>query len=131
MVSSAALTRVDWRSIADAQAGMVARGQVLALGISPMQARAYVDTGRWWRVLPGVYATFTGPITAHGRVWAALLYAGRDAAASHGTALCLWGLTDEAPAVFDVVVPGSRRVLPSQACASIGEERSTEPMHSP
>jgi len=131
VVSSAALTRVDWLSITDAQAGMVAHGQVLALGVSPMQARAYVDTGRWRRVLPGVYATFTGPITAHGRVWAALLYAGRDAAASHGTALCLWGLTDEAPAVFDVVVPGSRRVLPSQACASIGEERSTEPMHSP
>jgi len=111
VVSSAALTRVDWRSIADAQAGMVARGQVLALGISPMQARAYVDTGRWRRVLPGVYATFTGPISAHGRVWAALLYAGRDAAASHGTALWLWGLTDEAPAVIDVVVPESRRVL--------------------
>ena len=111
MVSSAALTRVDWRSIADAQAGMVARGQVLALGISPMQARAYVDTGRWRRVLPGVYATFTGPISAHGRVWAALLYAGRDAAASHGTALWLSGLTDEAPAVIDVVVPESRRVL--------------------
>ena len=60
MVSSAALTRVDWRSMADAQAGMVSRGQLLALGISPMQARAHVGTGRWRRVLPGVYATFTG-----------------------------------------------------------------------
>ena len=33
------------------------------------------------------------------------------AAASHGTALWLWKLADEAPGVVDVVVPESRRVL--------------------
>ena len=112
VVSSAALTRVDWRSIADAQAGMVAAGRSLRWASARCRQGRHVDTGRWRRVLPGVYATFTGPISAHGRVWAALLYAGRDAAASHGTALWLWGLTDEAPAVIDVVVPESRRVLP-------------------
>ena len=84
----------------------------------------HVDTGRWRRVLPGVYATFTGPISAHGRVWAALLYAGRDAAASHGTALWLWELTDEAPAVIDVVVPESRRVLAQPGCAHPSAKRA-------
>ena len=61
---------------------------------------------------PGVYATFTGMVDPVGRVWAAVLYAGRGAAASHGTALWLGRLVDEPPAVVDVVVPESRRVLP-------------------
>jgi very-short-patch-repair endonuclease len=76
-----------------------------------MQAKAYLTTGRWQRMLPGVYATFTGPIGTHSRIWAAILYAGAGAAASHGTALWLWQILDDAPTVIDVVVPESRRVL--------------------
>ncbi len=81
------------------------------LGLSAAEARADVNTGRWQRIFPGAYATFTGPIGFHSRVWAALLYAGRRAAASHRTALWLWRLVDEAPTVIDGVVPESRRVL--------------------
>ena len=111
MPRSPALRNADWAAIAELQSGVISRGQLLDLGLSATQAKADVNTGRWQRVFPGVYATFTGPIGIHSHVWAALLYAGGGAAASQGTALWLWKLADEPPAVVDVVVPESRRVL--------------------
>ncbi len=62
-------------------------------------------------MLPGVYATFTGPVGTFRRVWAAILYAGPGAACSHGTALWLWKVLEDPPTVIDIVVPESRRVL--------------------
>ena len=110
MPASPALRRVGWMAIAELQGGIISRGQLLDLDLTSAQAKSDISTGRWRPMLPGVYATFTGPIGAQSRVWAAILYAGRGAAASHGTALWLWKLADEAPAVIDVVVPESRRV---------------------
>jgi hypothetical protein len=83
----------------------------MELGLSPMQAKAYINNGRWQRMLPGVYATFTGPVGTFRRVWAAILYAGPGAAASHGTALWLWKVIDDPPTVIDVIVPELRKVL--------------------
>jgi hypothetical protein len=112
MPPSPALRRVGWAAIAEFQSGVISRRQLIELGLSPMQAKADINTGRWQRMLPGVYATFTGPIDTPARIWAAILYAGPGAAASHGTALWLWKLKDEPPSVIDVVVPESRKVLP-------------------
>jgi hypothetical protein len=111
MPPSPALRRVGWAAVAELQAGIITRGQLMELGLSPMQAKAYINNGRWQRMLPGVYATFTGPVGTLCRVWAAILYAGPGAAASHGTALWLWKVIDDPPAVIDVIVPESRRVL--------------------
>jgi very-short-patch-repair endonuclease len=82
------------------------------LGLSAAEARADVNTGKWQRIFPGVYATFTGPMNSLGRVWAAALYAGNGAAASHATALWLSNLVDEPPNIIDVSIPESRKVLP-------------------
>ena len=112
MPRSAAPRRTVWAPIAEDQAGVISRGQLLQVGLTAAQAKADVANGRWQRMYPGVYATFTGVVDPVGRVWAAVLYAGRGAAASHGTALWLGRLVDEPPAVVDVVVPESRRVLP-------------------
>jgi len=112
MPPSPALRRVGWAAIAELQSGVISRRQLIELGLSPMQAKADINTGRWQRMLPGVYATFTGPIDTPARIWAAILYAGPGAAASHGTALWLWKLKDEPPSVIDVVVPESRKVVP-------------------
>ncbi len=110
MSSTPAVRRVGWVDIAKLQGGIISRHQLLDLGLTPAQAKSEINNGRWRRLLPGVYGTFTGPIGTHSRVSAALLYAGPGAAASHGTALWLWKLLDESPAVIDIVVPGSRRV---------------------
>src|SRR6478752_1181796 len=100
-----------WQDTAEHQHGIVSRAQLLGVRLSPSQARADIDNGRWRALLPGVYATFTGPISAMARTWAAVLYAGSGAAASHRTALWLGGLFDDASDPVHVSIPASRRVL--------------------
>ena len=99
-----------WRALADAQDGVVARVQLLGLGLSSARARRNVDNERWGRLHPGVYATFTGPVSDIASIWAAVLYSGPGAAASHRTALWLAGALDEMSLPVDVCVPASRRV---------------------
>lgn len=66
---------------------------------------------RWTWVHPGVYATFTGPLSDLARVWAALLYAGPTAVASHDTAAWLWELRADLPTRLTIAVPHGRRIL--------------------
>src|SRR6478672_8020881 len=94
------LRTADWAAIAERQSGVISRGQLMDLGLSAAEARADVDTGKWQRIFPGVYATFTGPMNSLGRVWAAALYTGNGAAASHATALWLSNLVDEPPKII-------------------------------
>jgi len=101
-----------WLSVATGQHGLISRGQLLGLGMTPSQARTNVTNGRWQRVYPGVYATFTGALDPTQRVWAALLYAGQDAVACCATSLWLFGVLDQAPDPVHVSIPESRRVDP-------------------
>lgn len=59
--------------------------------------RAFLDSSRWQRVHPGVYATFTGPLPTMSRLWAAILYSGRDAVVAGASALWLAGALDGPP----------------------------------
>ena len=99
-----------WLPVATAQHGLISRRQLIGLGLTPSQARTNVTNGRWQRVHPGVYATFTGTLDPLHRVWAALLYAGQDAVACCATSLWLFGLLDKAPGdaarVHSGVTPG-------------------------
>jgi hypothetical protein len=75
------------------QAGMVSRTQVLAHGLSDSWLKHQVRARRWFRVHPGVYATFTGSLTWDARCWAALLRCGDGAVLGGPTALHAWGPT--------------------------------------
>ena len=99
-----------WRCLAEQQQGIVSRGQLLALGLSRSQTRRNVANGRWRLLLPGVYATFTGPVGELAAVWAAVLGPGSGAAASHATALWLGGVIDDRPDVIHMSIPAERRV---------------------
>jgi hypothetical protein len=44
------------------QAGMVARRQALRSGMSSNAIASKVKRGRWRKIYPGVYATFSGPV---------------------------------------------------------------------
>ena len=99
-----------WRCLAEQQQGIVSRSQLLSLGLSRSQARRNVANGRWRLLLPGVYATFTGPVGELAAVWAAVLGAGSGAAASHATALWLGGVIDDRPDVIHISIPAERRV---------------------
>jgi len=101
-----------WVPVATAQHGLVSRGQLIDLGLTPSQARTNLRNGRWQRVHPGVYATFTGSLDKMHLVWAALLYAGPDAVACCATSLWLYGVIDKAPELIHVSIPESRRVDP-------------------
>jgi hypothetical protein len=72
-------------TLVDHQDGVLTRRQALEM-LSP-KALEY-RLGRQWRVvLPGVYATHTGSLTAHQRLRAGLLYAGDEAQLDDVTAL--------------------------------------------
>jgi hypothetical protein len=96
----------------DAQAGVVARQQLLDLGWTTSTVAHRVTSGRWQVLHPGVYATFSGSYGFDVRLWAALLHAGPDALASHQSAGVLQRLVDAEPAVVDVTVPNGHQVSP-------------------
>jgi len=101
-------------AIARSQAGVVSRQQVLDAGLTRGMIGAKVRSGWWEQVHEGIYKTFTGELTQDGLLWAAALYAGRDAYLSHAIAAHLNGLTTHAPSVIDVTIPASRSVRPPQ-----------------
>lgn len=80
--------------IAVQQAGVVTRAQVRAAGLSDAALRYQVLSGRWQRVYPAIYATFTGRLPRESRWWAAVLYGGDSAVLSHQTAAEAAGLID-------------------------------------
>lgn len=72
--------------------------------------RTQLRSRRWQRPYPRTYVTYTGPMPFETRVWAAIVYAGGDAAASHGTAAFLSGLADAPPEEVEVTVTHGHRV---------------------
>jgi hypothetical protein len=101
-----------WREVAEFQAGVISRQQLLASGLTARQSRRGLDSGRWRQWHQGVYLTFTGPVNDEARIWAAVLYAGADAAAGGRTALWLAGATTEFPDPLEISVPHPRQVRP-------------------
>jgi hypothetical protein len=95
-----------------AQHGATSRQQALAAGLSESAIAHRCSSGRWRRLHPGVYATFSGPAGQQTRVWAALLHAGPGAVLSHRSAAAEQHLLDVAPEVVDVTVDNARRVTP-------------------
>ncbi len=110
MPRTAALHRTPWSDIAEAQRGIVSRNQLLGLRLTPTQVKADLAANRWQRILPGVYATFTGPVDTVGKLWAAVLYAGEGSVIAGRAALWLWSVVDDVPGFVSVAVPESRRV---------------------
>jgi Transcriptional regulator, AbiEi antitoxin len=96
------------------QAGVVSRAQAREAGLSEGGIRHRVATGRWQRVYPGVYATFSGPLPNQARLWAAVLYAGPGAVLSHETAAEFQRLIDEPAPLIHLTVPAARQAVPRQ-----------------
>jgi hypothetical protein len=74
------------------------------------QVEARLRSGRWPRLHPGVYATFTGDPRGSALLWGALLRAGDAAVLSHHTATDLHGLTVSPATAIHVMVPSGQRV---------------------
>jgi hypothetical protein len=77
----------EWRALAEAQEGAVARRQLLELGYTRHYVRRQLDARRWVERTSTVLSTVTGPPTWEQRVWIAVLHAGGNALVGGLTAL--------------------------------------------
>jgi hypothetical protein len=89
------------------------RQQALATGgIAAEAVKSRVRRGTWRRLYRGVYTSAPGILDRKTELWAAVLYAGQDAALSHETAAELHRLIDGKSWPIHLAVPASRRVTP-------------------
>jgi very-short-patch-repair endonuclease len=95
--------------LAVVQHGVVARGQLLALGLSDDAIRHRLARGRLRRLYPGVYAVGHEALGFLGHVMAAVLCMGNGAVASHDTGTGLWELETPRTDLIHVTVPQARR----------------------
>jgi very-short-patch-repair endonuclease len=95
-------------AIADAQFGVLSRGQALAAGLSPRQIQLRVEAGRWEAVHRGVYRLVGAPPSFRQGAMAGALFAGDRALVSHGTAGRLWGIDGARSPKVELWVPKQR-----------------------
>jgi very-short-patch-repair endonuclease len=104
IVQSAAI----W-ALARQQHAVIARWQLLELGLSADAIQHRIARGRLHLVHRGVYAVGQPDLTCHGRWMAAVLACGPAAAISHHSAGQLLGIVRERPGRIHVAVPSRRR----------------------
>jgi hypothetical protein len=106
--------RTDLRAVrvaelATRQGGVISFEQLRALGISDATRKRWTRAGHLHPIHPGVVAVGHRAIGLTGRLHAALLYAGDDAALSHQTAGWCHGAIAAEPQTIHVSEPGERR----------------------
>jgi REase_MTES_1575 len=99
-------TDLELARLATAQHGVVARQQLLLLGLSDGSVKRRVRGGRLHLLYRGVYAVGHRSLTVDGRRMAAVMAAGRDAALSHATAADAWELRRFGSGTIHVTIPG-------------------------
>src|SRR2546423_6748271 len=95
-------------ALATRKHGVVARRQLVALGLGPGAIDHRVARGRLHPVHRGVYAVGHPRLTARGLWMAAVLACGPGALLSHRSAAALWGFQSTAAMRIDVSAPGRR-----------------------
>jgi len=91
------------------QHGVIARWQLLELGVPPSVIDYRVRSRRLLVLDPGVYAVGHKELTVHGHWMAAVLACGQDAVLSHREAAALSDLRRSSRSRIDVTVPGRSR----------------------
>jgi predicted transcriptional regulator of viral defense system len=92
-------------ALAAAQHGVVARRQLIGLGLSARAIEHRQAIGRLHRIERGIYAVGRPELSRRGRWMAAVLSCGSKAALSHRSAAALWGFAGERPGRIDISVP--------------------------
>ncbi|HEY8866156.1 MAG TPA: type IV toxin-antitoxin system AbiEi family antitoxin domain-containing protein [Solirubrobacteraceae bacterium] len=101
--------------LARVQHGLVALGQLRAIGLSDDAVHGWAERGRLHRVHRGVYAVGHPLLDGHGRWLAAVLACGPGAALSHRPAAALWGLLTDTGGVEVTQPSGTGRSRPGIA----------------
>ncbi|MEO6822405.1 MAG: DUF559 domain-containing protein [Candidatus Nanopelagicales bacterium] len=92
------------------QGGLFTRLQCESAGYSTYRTARLLRTGQWVVVLGSALAPAGTPLTPVALSWAAVLAAGGDGVASHGTAARLWGVVVPPDAEAHAIVPRECRV---------------------
>jgi len=80
------------RELAERQHGVVARRQLLALGVARSLIQGRVEAGLLVPVFQGVFALGHRHVSRRGQMMTAVLASGPGAVLSHGSAMELWGV---------------------------------------
>jgi very-short-patch-repair endonuclease len=92
--------------LAAQQHGLVARRQLLRLGLGEDAIDHRLATGRFVKVERGVYALGHKELRREGNALAVVLGAGSRAVLSHRSAAALWGIRPWSGAFVEITVPG-------------------------
>jgi very-short-patch-repair endonuclease len=92
--------------LAHEQHGVVARVQLIELGMNKDAIQHRIERGRLHRLWRGVYAVGRPDVGERGRWLGAVLSCGSTAALSHRSAAALWGIRPPRTTTVEVVVPG-------------------------
>ena len=93
------------QQIAMKQHAVISREQALATGMSPAALHRRAKSGRWERILPGVYRMSGSPSTWMQSLFAAMLWAGDRGVACGITAGWLWKLDGCGEDTIEVMLP--------------------------
>ena len=96
-------------ALAERQHGVVARRQLLDLGMGRDAIGHRIRCGRLHRIHAGVYAVGHRVLTTRGRWMAAVLFTGPGAVLSHRSAAALWGIRGNHRGPIDTTAPGKAR----------------------
>jgi very-short-patch-repair endonuclease len=117
--------RSEWLVLLSVQEGVIDKDQARRAGFSDRQIVHRVNSGRWQRIYPGVYATFSGRLSRNARLWAAVRWAGDDAMLSHETAAEVQGMFDRPLGeTIHITVPLRRRPAQLRPARGITVHRS-------
>jgi very-short-patch-repair endonuclease len=99
-------------AVAKPQHGVIARGQLLGMGLSPGDLRGRITRGSLIPLHRGVYAVGHLALTREARWMAAVLACGPGAVLSHRSAARLWGILPGSGSAIDVTRPRTSRKRP-------------------
>lgn len=116
--------QADWHTLMREQSGVVSLEQLRRCGHTAHAIKANIVAGRWQRVLPRVYATFTGPLTRDAQLRAALLYGGFHAVLSHRTAAEQWGMLPVESGPIEITVPYTSSAVSQPPLARVHRSRA-------
>lgn len=88
---------------------VVTLDHAVACGLAPSTLWRRAASEGWERLYPGVFALPGSAATPERQTSGALLAVGGKVAACRQTAAYLWGMTDHAPHLVDLIIPPSRR----------------------
>ncbi|MFI5565470.1 hypothetical protein ACIA2T_39775 [Amycolatopsis japonica] len=116
--------RPSWPVLLQEQHGIVTRAQLVAYGHTKADIVANLEAGRWQRVLPRVYANFTGLLPRAARMHAALRYGGGQAVLSHRTAAEEWRLLPVADGPIEITVPYASSAVSQSPLVKVHRSRA-------